>query len=46
MDTEKVAAELRREFEKSQTMKDQFIETHALDAMAIRLNEVRDAHRR
>ena len=46
MDTEKIAAELRREFEKSQMIKNQFVESHALDAMAIKLNEVRDAHRR
>jgi hypothetical protein len=46
MDTEKVAAELRREFERAQMMKDQFIDNHALDTMALRLNEVRDDHRR
>jgi len=46
MDTEKVAAELRREFEVAQAAKDQFINAHALDTMAIQLNGVRDAHRR
>jgi hypothetical protein len=46
MDTEKVATELRREFARAQMMKDQFINAGALDTMALRLNEVRDAHRR
>jgi hypothetical protein len=46
MDTEKVATELRREFERAQMIKNQFMETHALDTMAIALNGVRDAHRR
>jgi hypothetical protein len=46
MDTEKAAAETRREFERAQMIKDQFIANGALDTMARRLNEVRDAHRR
>jgi hypothetical protein len=46
MDTEKVATELRREFERAQMMKDQFINAGSLDTMALRLNEVRDGHRR
>jgi len=46
LDTEKVAAELRREFERAQMIKNQLVETHALDTMAIALNGVRDAHRR
>jgi hypothetical protein len=46
MDTEKVAAELRREFARAQMIKDQFVDAHALDTMALRLNEVRDGHRR
>ena len=35
-----------REFERALMMKEQFVETHALDAMVIRINQVRDAHRR
>jgi len=46
MDTEKVAAELQREFDRAQMMKDQFIANRGLETMALRLNEVRDAHRR
>jgi hypothetical protein len=46
MDTEKVAAELRREFGIAQASKDAFINAHALDTLAIQLNGVRDAHRR
>jgi hypothetical protein len=46
MGTEKVAAELRREFERALMMKQQLVDTHGLDAMAVRLNEVREAHRR
>jgi len=46
MDTDKVAAELGREFGVAQTTKNQFIDAHALDTMAIQLNGVRDAHRR
>jgi hypothetical protein len=44
MDTGKVAAELQREFAVAQAAKDQFVNTHALDTVAIRLNEIRDAH--
>jgi hypothetical protein len=46
MDTEKVAAELRREFERAMAMKGQLWDNHGLDTMAIALNGVRDAHRR
>lgn len=46
LDTSKVAPELVREFERSQLMKNDFIEARALDAMAIQINSVRDAHRR
>jgi hypothetical protein len=46
LDTTAVAAELQREFDIAQAAKNQFVETRALDAMAARLNSVRDAHRR
>jgi hypothetical protein len=46
MDTAKVEAELRREFERALTMKGQFVDAHSLDAVAIALNGVRDSHRR
>lgn len=46
MDTDKVTAELHREFDIAQNSKNQFIDAHALDAMALQLNGVRDAHRR
>ena len=46
LDTTKVEPELRREFDRALMMKEQFVETHALDAMVIRINQVRDAHRR
>jgi hypothetical protein len=45
MDTDKVAAELQREFGVAQTSKNAFIDAHALDALALQLNGVRDAHR-
>ena len=45
MDTSKVRAELIREFAKSQETKNAFIETRALDTMAVQVNSVRDAHR-
>jgi hypothetical protein len=46
MDTSKVEAELRREFERAQMMKGQFLEAHALDALALQINAVRESHRR
>jgi hypothetical protein len=46
MDTAKVEAELRREFERALLMKGQFVDAHSLDAVAIALNGVRDSHRR
>ena len=46
MDTSKVEPELRREFERALMMKQQFVDTHALDAMAVAINSVREAHRR
>jgi hypothetical protein len=46
LDTEKVKTELIREFERSQMIKSQFVENRALDALAIRLNAIRDSHRR
>ena len=46
MPTDKVAPELQREFDKSQITKSQIVDAHALDTLAIALNEVRDAHRR
>lgn len=46
MATDKVAAELRREFERALLMKQQLVDSHGLDAAAIRINEVREAHRR
>jgi hypothetical protein len=44
MDTGKVAPELAREFGVAQGTKDQIVNSHALDAVAIQLNAVRDAH--
>jgi hypothetical protein len=46
LDTSKVAPEVAREFERSQLMKNDFIDARALDAMAVQVNSVRDAHRR
>jgi hypothetical protein len=46
MDTDKVSAELSREFDVAQNSKNQFINAHALDTLAVQLNGVRDAHRR
>jgi hypothetical protein len=39
-----VAPELAREFGVAQGTKDQIVNSHALDAVAIQLNAVRDAH--
>jgi hypothetical protein len=39
------ADKVRSEFDKAQEAKNQVVETHALDTLAIRLNAVRDAHR-
>lgn len=46
MNTDKVSAELSREFDIANNAKNQFIDNRALDAMALQLNGVRDAHRR
>lgn len=45
-DANAAGAELQREWEKSFEIKNLVVETHALDALAARLNQVRDAHRR
>jgi hypothetical protein len=40
------ADKVRSEFENAQGVKNQVVESHALDTLAIRLNGVRDTHRR
>jgi hypothetical protein len=45
MNADEVANTVRDDFAHAQAVKDQVVQTHALDALAIALNSVRDSHR-
>jgi len=45
LDTGAIGAKVQREFDKAQTLRSNFVETHVLDGLEARLNGIRDSHR-